>query len=300
TFTTFHVGRTFVCTDLSKTPKEWRFNFGKAFPTTHAINPYTASPTGLDVILGFSTGDLVWIEPFSDRYHRINKQGVMTSSAVTGIQWLPRSADMFMSSHANGEILIFHKDREDDPHTSSPLSSGTTGKHEDGRDLRYKLPHDSSTPASSFTRRASLVNRPSRQNPVTRWRLGRSPITAFQFSPDGRWLAVTSMDGTLKLIDFVEERLTDVFRGYFGALTCLSWSPDGRYIITGGQDDLVSVWSAKERRLVTRGEGHRSWVSSVAFDPTLCTADRYRFGSVGEDSFLCFWDFSVASLNRAK
>lgn len=166
----------------------------------------------------------------------------MTSSAVTGIQWLPRSADMFMSSHANGEILIFHKDREDggssaqqegknsgtedskekssdgeegdrpagfsskDPHTSSPLSSGTTGKHEDGRDLRYKLPHDSSTPASSFTRRASLVNRPSRQNPVTRWRLGRSPITAFQFSPDGRWLAVTSMDGTLKLIDFVEER----------------------------------------------------------------------------------------------
>ncbi|RKP14985.1 WD40-repeat-containing domain protein, partial [Piptocephalis cylindrospora] len=283
-FTTFHVGRTFVCTDLSKTPKEWRFNFGKAFPTTHAINAYTASPTGLDVILGFSTGDLVWIEPFSDRYHRINKQGVMTTSAVTGIQWLPKSADMFMSSHANGEILIFHKDREDG-------GGAQDGAKESGK---------GGGGAPSFTRRASLVNRPSRQNPVTRWRLGYSPITAFQFSPDGRWLAVTSMDGTLKLIDFVEERLTDVFRGYFGALTCLSWSPDGRYIITGGQDDLVSVWSARERRLVARGEGHRSWVSSVAFDPTLCTADRYRFGSVGEDGFLCFWDFSVASLSRAK
>ena len=43
-------------------------------------------------------------------------------------------------------------------------------------------------------------------------------------------------------------------------------SPDGKYIVTGGEDDLVNVYSVSERRVVVRGQGHRSWVSVVAFD----------------------------------
>ena len=43
-------------------------------------------------------------------------------------------------------------------------------------------------------------------------------------------------------------------------------SPDGKYIVTGGEDDLVNVYSVAERRIVVRGQGHKSWVSVVAFD----------------------------------
>lgn len=52
--------------------------------------------------------------------------------------------------------------------------------------------------------------------------------------------------------------------------------------------------------LVARCQGHRSWVSALAFDPWRCDDRNYRFGSVGEDGRLCLWDFSVGMLHRPK
>lgn len=34
----------------------------------------------------------------------------------------------------------------------------------------------------------------------------------------------------------------------------------------GGEDDLVTVYSMAEKRVVLRGQGHKSWVAVVAFD----------------------------------
>ena len=59
-------------------------------------------------------------------------------------------------------------------------------------------------------------------------------------------------------------------QSYFGGLLCCAWSPDGRYVAAGGEDDLVSVYGLQERAVVACGEGHRSWVSAVAFDPWAC------------------------------
>lgn len=67
--------------------------------------------------------------------------------------------------------------------------------------------------------------------------------------------------------------LVGEMRSYFGGLLSLAWSPDGKYIVTGGEDDLVSVYSLAEKRVVCRGQGHRSWISQVAFDPYTTTSD---------------------------
>lgn len=56
-------------------------------------------------------------------------------------------------------------------------------------------------------------------------------------------------------------------RSYFGGLLCLSWSPDYKLIATGGEDDLLTVYSVQEKRVLCRGQGHKSWISQVAFDP---------------------------------
>ncbi len=56
------------------------------------------------------------------------------------------------------------------------------------------------------------------------------------------------------------------FRSYFGGVTCVCWSPDGKYLVFGGEDDLVTVYSVSERKVVARGQGHKSWVTRVAFD----------------------------------
>jgi hypothetical protein len=73
--------------------------------------------------------------------------------------------------------------------------------------------------------------------------------------------------------------LVGIARSYFGGFLCVCWSPDGKYIVVGGEDDLVTVYSFNEKRVVARGQGHRSWVSVVAFDPytTLSSWDQNDF-----------------------
>ncbi|CAG8821567.1 4424_t:CDS:2, partial [Dentiscutata erythropus] len=104
----------------------------------------------------------------------------------------------------------------------------------------------------------------------------------FAFSPDCQHVAIVSMEGCLRIIDFVKE------------------TPDGRYILTGGQDDLVTIWAFREQRIVARCQGHQSWVTAVSFDPWRCDERNYRFGSVGEDTKLLLWDFSVNALHKPK
>lgn len=95
-------------------------------------------------------------------------------------------------------------------------------------------------------------------------------------------------------------RLLDLYQSYYGGFICVCWSPDGKYVLTGGQDDLVSIWSVAESTIVARCQGHHSWVTAVAFDPWRCDGRNYRFGSVGEDTRLLLWDFSVGMLHRPK
>lgn len=83
-------------------------------------------------------------------------------------------------------------------------------------------------------------------------------------------------------------------------MTCLRWSPDGKYILTGSEDDLISIWSFEERTLIARCVGHKSWVTSLSFDPWRCDDSTYRFGSVGEDRRLLLWDFSSGMVHRPR
>ncbi|CAG8610593.1 15912_t:CDS:2, partial [Racocetra persica] len=129
------------------------------------------------------------------------------------------------------------------------------------------------------------VSRPlknGKHNPVSHWQVSKKAVTAFAFSPDCQHVATVSIDGFLRIIDFKQE------------------TPDGKYILTGGQDDLVTIWAFREQRIVARCQGHQSWVTGVSFDPWRCDERNYRFGSVGEDTKLLLWDFSVNALHKPK
>ncbi|XP_042230705.1 WD repeat-containing protein 20-like [Homarus americanus] len=106
----------------------------------------------------------------------------------------------------------------------------------------------------------------STRNPLYRWVIGEGSINEFAFSPCSKYLAVVSQDGYLKVFNFDTMDLVGSARSYYGGLLCVCWSPDGRYIVSGGEDDLITIWSFHEKRVVARGQGHKSWVTVVAFD----------------------------------
>ncbi|KAF9435391.1 hypothetical protein BGZ76_006398, partial [Entomortierella beljakovae] len=272
----WNTGRTFAWSDMGQKPNEplSQIAFSKAFPTSHDVNVLTRSCDSLDVIIGFSTGDIIWFDPLCNKYYRLNKQAIIKDSAVTMIKWLPGSESQFMVAFHDGSMLIMDKERDD--------NAFTVPTHSDDSMFHVTRPKN------------------NKYNPISHWQVTKKPITAFAFSPDLQHVAVVSMDGYLRVIDFRNERLLDTFSAYFGALNCVCWSPDGKYILTGGQDDLVTIWSFKDQRIIARCQGHQSYVTGVAFDPWRCDERNYRFGSVGEDTKLLLWDFSVSSLPKPK
>ncbi|KAK9450479.1 WD40-repeat-containing domain protein [Limtongia smithiae] len=263
--------------------------FTKAHPISHDVNQMTKSSQHIDVVIGFSTADVMWYDPMSVRYNRLNKNGTINPTAAADMHWIPGSENLFMAGHMNGAIVIYDKEKEDSNFNEEMKGEIAAQEAKAGSKDVFRV-----------IKSIHGNQRIQKLNPVAYWKVSRKPITAFAFSPDCQHIAVVSEDGYLKIIDFVRERLVDVFSGYYGGLLCVCWSPDGRYILTGGQDDLVSIWSFTARALVARCQGHQSFVRNVAFDPWRCDERVYRFGSVGDDCRLLLWDFSVKSLHRPR
>lgn len=285
-----NINRAFVWLDLSsdtKTENLTKVLFTKAHAMCHDFNQFTKSSNHLDIVLGFNTGDVIWYEPTTQKYARINKNGLINSSPISSILWLPNKENLFIAAHTDGSLVVYDKEKEDAefvPEDTVPTENG----------------HANGEPNGKFRIAKSVQSRNQKSNPVAAWQVSSMKINDLAFSPDGQQLAICSEDGSLMIMDYINERVTDVFRSYYGGMLCVTWSPDGRYVLTGGQDDLVSIWSLADHALVARCVGHHSWVTDVKFDPWRCDERNYRFGSVGEDCRLLLWDFSVGMLGRPK
>jgi hypothetical protein len=124
----------------------------------------------------------------SQKYARINKNGVINNSPVTHIKWLPGSEHMFMASHANGVLVVYDKEKEDALFASE---ANTLSEKESGR-----LPLEI---------QKSVNSKNQKTNPVALWKLSTHKISQFAFSPDQRHLAVVLEDGSLRLMDYLKE-----------------------------------------------------------------------------------------------
>lgn len=295
-----------------------------AFPTHVSINHYTASSNSLDVVIGFSTGDLIYFDPFCARYTRLNKSGCISGSAVSKTVWLAptvtRRDGYFVSSHVDGTVICWDKEREDwngyvvepwpkndhilksTPHPSSPVTSRDKTSSNCNMKTPHRVPVDSrgSDIIISATNHGLSFEKRSRLNPVFHWRVSKKAVTDVAFSPDSKFCAVVSEDGCLRIIDSHTERLLDTYMSYFGALLCVCWSSDGKLVFTGGQDDIVTAYSPIEQKVIARCEGHSSFVTGLSFDPWFSDERSCRFASVSEDCKLIFWDLSSASLAKPR
>ncbi|KAK3381401.1 WD40-repeat-containing domain protein [Podospora didyma] len=301
-----NINRAFQWLDLSSPTKAeylTKILFTKAHCLCHDVNWITKSSSHIDIIMGFSTGEIIWWEPISQRYTRLNKNGAINGTPVSEIRWIPGSEHLFMAAHMDGSLVVYDKEKEDAIFSAEEeaAAGGGVPQQTNGESV-----NDGSTTGSNSNHSCrmqvnkSVHSKNQKTNPVAVWKLSNQRINAFAFSPDHRHLAVVSEDGSLRMIDYLKEEFLDLFYSYYGGLICVCWSPDGKYVLTGGQDDLISIWCPSESALIARCQGHHSWVTSVAFDPWRCDDKNYRFGSVGEDRRICLWDFSVGMLHRPK
>lgn len=91
-------------------------------------------------------------------------------------------------------------------------------------------------------------------------------------SPDGRLLATSSWDRTVKIWDLQDGNLFKTLVGTKGQNWSGSWSPDGKLIAVGSGDKTVRVWDVLSGNIVHLfgGEGDMfyGWVRGLGFDPS--------------------------------
>jgi WD40 repeat protein len=90
-------------------------------------------------------------------------------------------------------------------------------------------------------------------------------VTALDFSPDGRRLAVAFRDRSIRIQEADTGKVTHTLRGHVRGVTAVCFSPDGRRLFSGSQDQTVRVWHAGNGQpLVTLTEPDE--VTTVALD----------------------------------
>jgi WD40 repeat protein len=105
------------------------------------------------------------------------------------------------------------------------------------------------------------------------------------FSPDGRRLAGSAEDNTVKVWDTQTGQEIRTFKGHTGGVHSVAFSPDGRRLASAAGDPTVKVWDVQTGKEVLTLRGHANGVNSVAYSP-----NGSRLATASWDQTMKIWD----------
>lgn len=141
-------------------------------------------------------------------------------------------------------------------------------------------------------------------------------VSQVRISPDGRWIASASADGTVKIWDAETGAHLNTLVGHMAGVSCVAWAPDSNTLATGSDDKAIRLWdritanpahacgdggkgnAGAETRGGRTGRapllGHHNYVYCLAFSPK---GNVLASGSYDEAVFL--WDVRAGRLMRS-
>lgn len=120
-------------------------------------------------------------------------------------------------------------------------------------------------------------------------------VAQVRFSPDGRWIASCSADGTIKVWDASNGKHMRTMEGHLAGVSTIAWSPDSNTIASGSDDKAIRLWHrATGKPYPAPLLGHHNYVYSLAFSPK---GNMLVSGSYDEAVFL--WDLRARRQMRS-
>lgn len=253
----------------------------------------TSGEKNLDIVFGFASGDILWLNPLRMKYSRWNKNGKIKDSLITSIEW-SKCGKFVLAGFADGEVVIFNRNLEDPEFNYRPL-------------IKSKEKY--------FRTYKSLKNvSPNLTNPIGHYKLTKKPITSIKIHPIfHNIVSITSDDGFLRIFDLLTESFTDIVPSYYAGVLVSEFTPDGKYLLVGGENDIVSVFEFQFSnlfsplnesgllKLVTRLKGAKSWIKDIVIGSNdVSSSLNYRIGTASDDGYIRFYEFQPRSLRKIK
>lgn len=92
-------------------------------------------------------------------------------------------------------------------------------------------------------------------------------IGRIAWSPDGKILASSSEDKTIRLWDAKTGKCLRMLKAHKSRVQSVDFDPTGRFLASVSEDKTVKLWETASWKLLRTLEGHNDDVKSVAFDP---------------------------------
>lgn len=247
----------------------------------------------LDILFGFASGDILWLNPLKMKYSRWNKNGKIKHSIVTSIEW-SKCGKFAIFGFADGTTLIFDRNLEDPETDNEPFVQ---------RKEKYMKVYKS-----------LITKHRIQSNPIAHYKFTTKPITSITRHPNYRNIIVlTSDDGFIRLFDLLSEKITDIIPSYYAGVLVSKFSLDGKFLFVGGEDDLVSVYEFQISnifsvsnetgliKLVTRLQGAKSWIKGIDIEQSESNPSlSYTIGTASDDGYIRFYEFQPRSLRKIK
>jgi len=113
-----------------------------------------------------------------------------------------------------------------------------------------------------------------------------SYVMSVAFSPDGKTLASSGGDTTVKLWDAATGTEIKTLKGHgYHVVLSVAFSPDGKTIASGSHDQTIKLWNVADGKEIRTLTGHSKQVRSVAFSP-----DGTTLASGSEDRTIKLWN----------
>ena len=255
-----------------------------------------------------------WV--LANRLDRSRWSVTLEGDASYALDWHPDGARVFLAT-VDGGVEVRERRQgallarlEGDGVLSTALAVSPDGSRlaqglRDGRlrllrseplqiEREWSAHRDQSTAVDFAPDGAALVSA-GYQGDVQRWDLeGRalgapfqvhSPVSALEFAPDGRRLAVGTTSPGAVLVWALDPPGGELrLEGHSGSVSDVAFSADGACIASAGHDGLACVWDARSGQRLQTLAGHRGLVWSLAFDGS------ERLITAGWDGTLRTWD----------
>jgi WD40 repeat protein len=113
-----------------------------------------------------------------------------------------------------------------------------------------------------------------------------SGVLSVAMSPDGRQIASSSRDRTIRVWDMdTGGALIGTFEGHTDVIWSVAFSPDGKHIASGSSDQTIRVWLVETGEIVSEPFKGHSAIRSVAFSP-----DGKKIVSGSDNSSIQVWN----------